>query len=576
MSIIAAIWALAMMTPSGRVGYYYFFAYSEYYMGVLSLVALSITIMLGLVATDRLVLSIRQRVLLQSAHRTFGIIAVGALFLHLWTKLMEEHIGIIDVFIPFLRTGNALFVGLGTISAWIMVLSMWTGIVRSKFIGRGKPWMWRSIHATSYLMWPIALVHGLNAGRPAAVWVIVSYVVCILGVLLGLAVRVSVSLNRKKDFASQAGTGAIKPVGQLVPTASPAPKRPGRRGEMESSGARVDGGRGGAPAAVLDRWEPAAPSAREASAAPVSPAVTMSGPPPISAPPYGEERSERRGGRSRRGEEPAEYDEPRALRGRGADPRGGRYAEEEMAPVPRQRRPERAERYEPNERFDEQTGVFSRRAIEAGRRGFDDGDDVPPPPRSRRRPDDERYETQGYEPEPRPRARRFADEEPPPPARRPRAEIEAPRPGRDEEPTRARRFADAEPQSAPRGRYADPEPEPAPRARRFAEDERYDEVPRQRGPRYPEEPPSRARRDDVDRADSGRHSRSEFVDLAGPAYEGDETPTLVDMATRRARRGSQQEAPRGASRGAPRRGRGRTDEGADDDGYWRQLRGEAQ
>ena len=78
-------------------------------------------------------------------------------------------------------------------------------------------------------MWPIALVHGLAAGRAAPTWVIVSYVVCVLLVLVGLAVRLSVSLNRRKDFASTS-TGAIKPVGSLVPTQTPAPKkRPGRR-----------------------------------------------------------------------------------------------------------------------------------------------------------------------------------------------------------------------------------------------------------------------------------------------------------------------------------------------------------
>src|SRR3954451_5327655 len=81
-SVLAAIWAVAMMTPPGRVGYVYFFMYSEYYMGVITLVSLSITIMVGLVATDRLVLSIRQRVLLQSAHRTTGVIAVLSLFVH--------------------------------------------------------------------------------------------------------------------------------------------------------------------------------------------------------------------------------------------------------------------------------------------------------------------------------------------------------------------------------------------------------------------------------------------------------------------------------------------------------------
>ena len=229
-SIITAIWAAAMLTPFGRVAYYYFFVYSEFYMGVLTLVSLSITIMIGLVATDRLVLSIRQRVLLQSAHRTTGVIAVTSLLAHVWTKFMEQHISAIDIFVPFLAPNNRLYVGLGTLSGWVMIMVMWTGVARTRFIGRGKPWMWRSIHAVSYLMWPLALIHGLAAGRPAATWVIVSYVICVLGVLVGLAVRLSVSLNRKKDFSSTS-TGSMKPVGAVVPTTSPSPVRKVRRRE---------------------------------------------------------------------------------------------------------------------------------------------------------------------------------------------------------------------------------------------------------------------------------------------------------------------------------------------------------
>jgi hypothetical protein len=156
----------------------------------------------------------------------------------------------------------------------------------------------------------------------------------------------------------------------------------------------------------------------------------------------------------------------------------------------------------------------------------------------------------------------------------------------DDEPRR-RRYADED-------RY---EEEP-PRRRRYADEDRYDD-PRATGefraPDYRtgefqayDEPPRRSRRDrdDVDRADSGRHSRSEFVDLA-PQSEGwrgrsdpnfmepDETPTLVDMASRRARRQAQQAEPirpRGGRRGDRASG---GDETLDDAGYWRQLRGEA-
>ena len=126
-SIIAALWAGAMLTTTGQLAYVYVFSYINYYVGVVTLVSLSITIMIGLVATDRLVLSIRQRVLLQSAHRTTGIIAVSGLFLHIWVKIAASgspgytgtKIGIIDAFIPFLVPYNK-FVGFGTISAYVM------------------------------------------------------------------------------------------------------------------------------------------------------------------------------------------------------------------------------------------------------------------------------------------------------------------------------------------------------------------------------------------------------------------------------------------------------------------------
>ncbi|WP_084599171.1 ferric reductase-like transmembrane domain-containing protein [Actinoplanes subtropicus] len=520
--VLAAVWAVAMMTAPGRVGYVYFYMYSEFYMGVLALVALSITIMIGLVATDRLVLSIRQRVLLQSAHRTTGLIAVTSLALHVWTKIAESHISVIDIFIPFLNQGNRLYVGFGTISGWIMVLVMWTGIARSRFIGRGKPWMWRSIHAISYLMWPIALVHGLAAGRAAKTWVIVSYIVCILAVLIGLAVRLSVSMNRNKDFSSSAGA-ALKPVGNMVPTASPVMKKPRRR-EPEPEPQTLG------PVAVVDSFQPAA-----APPPPVSERaelVAPAGPPP----------------RQRRAaiEDEIEYDEPA--------PRGRRYAGEDTST--RMRRAD----------F-EDTGAWRRAEMDDTFTGMRRVEMDDTSTRMRRVEMDDTST----------RMRRVEMDDTSGRLRR----IEA---GDFDEPApRSRRRAAPEPMPMPT--YDD-----APRGRRRAEPG-YDEVPRQRGagryeddrrsaryePRFGEEAEEapRARRDrgaDVDRADSGRHSRTGFVDLAD---DDDELPTLVDMASRRAMR-EQQDPGRGqVGRGARRGGRGRADDDVTDDRYWSQLRGEA-
>ncbi|MBO3744302.1 translation initiation factor III [Actinoplanes flavus] len=542
LSIGAAIWAVAMMTTPGKVGYVYFFFYLDYYIGVVSLVSLSITIMVGLVATDRLVLSVRQRVLLQSAHRTTGVIAVGALFAHVWTKFAKDYIGLLDIFVPFLTEGlNKWFVGLGTISGWIMVLVMWSGLARARFIGRGKPWMWRGIHAISYLMWPIALTHGLSAGRPAATWVTVSYIVCVLGVIVGLAVRLSVSLNRRKDFASPAGVGAVKPseTGTLVPTA-PAPiRRPARPAappvDLLAPAGAPDGG------APTQTWNQ--PMTR-----PVSPA-------PAPAP------------------APMEEDYP---------PRGRRQAELEAPPAPRQRRAA-----EDDERYDTQTRM-SRRDVEDERYRYDEEPaprsrgsrsqemyDEGPRGRGRRYDDDERYDTQTRmsrrDVEATGTRMRRDDVEATGTRMRREPEYDEPRSRRDVEATGTRMRRDDVEATGTRMRR-EPEYDDRSRGRRRAEDDydaaprgsrsaRYEE-PRYEEPRYEEPRYQEPRYDEPPR----RPSRSEFVDLAdgsGGGYPADDAATLVDTGSRRSRRDE-------PGRGGGRRG-GRDDA---DDAYLSQLRGD--
>jgi hypothetical protein len=546
-SVLAAIWALAMMTSMGRVVYVYVFMYLEFYMGVLVLVSISITIMVGLVSTDRLVLSIRQRVFLQSIHRTTGVMAIVALFFHLWTKTAEGHIRVIDIFIPFIAQSNkVLLIGLGQVTAYLLVLVIWTGIARARFIGRGKPWMWRALHSISYLMWPIALLHGLGAGRPAKPWVIVSYVICVLLVLIGLAVRLSVSLNRRKDFASPAGLGASATVGQMVPTASPAMKAPRRGREKAPEPERLG------PVAVVDTFQPAAP-------------VQMA-PPVQDLPPQEAERGRRFADedlvapapRQRRPmvDDEIEYDEP--------GPRGGgrRYAGEDTST--RMRRPDLEDTSTRMRRPDLEDTSTRMRRVEmddtSTRMRRVEMDDTSTGMR-RVEMDDTSTGMRRIETDEPPRGRRYAEDDFEPRSRRRPAE----QPEYDEAP-RGRRRADADfdaPMPRQRSRYDDEPP-----ARRSRYEPRYSDF----GPEAEEAP--RDRRDrgaDLDRADSGRHSRSGFVDMVDP----DETPTLVDMASRRARRAEQESGSDRVGRGARRNGRGRLSDDVADDQYWSQLRGEA-
>lgn len=209
---LTAVWAVAMLSPYGSLLHSYMFVFTTFYAGPVTLVSLSLTVMTGLVATDRIVLLIRHRVLLQSAHRSLGIIAVFGLVLHVLTKLSAGYVSPSAAFLPFV-TGADIYVGLGTVAALLMVGVLWTGLIRARFAGIGRPWMWRALHSVAYASWPIALVHGLYAGRPAATWVTVSYLLCVALVIAALLVRASVGLNRKRGEQGQT-TGSIAPVGR--------------------------------------------------------------------------------------------------------------------------------------------------------------------------------------------------------------------------------------------------------------------------------------------------------------------------------------------------------------------------
>ncbi|NES37964.1 hypothetical protein G3554_17595, partial [Micromonospora sp. PPF5-17] len=202
-SVLALAWAGLELAGAGTTMYAYGFFFTEFFAGVVALVSLSLTVMLGLLATDRLVLLIRHRVLLQSAHRATGILGVAGLVFHVITKIAIGRAAPTDAVVPFIG-GTGLYVGLGTVAAFLMVSVLWTGLIRVRFAGVGPKWFWRALHSMAYVSWPFALIHGLNAGRAAKTWVVLSYLACVLLVVVALLVRFSVYVGRRSREQHQA------------------------------------------------------------------------------------------------------------------------------------------------------------------------------------------------------------------------------------------------------------------------------------------------------------------------------------------------------------------------------------
>ncbi|WP_258527831.1 hypothetical protein [Streptomyces sp. NBRC 110611] len=171
----------------------------DYGAGVLALVSLSVTVLWGLAATDRMVLRSGHRLLAQAVHRGTGAAGLGFLGLHIWVKAAGGHVGTASVAVPFTDAARPVLMGLGTLAAYAFVAVAVTGAVRGAFTGAATSRWWRALHMSAYLAWALALVHGLKSGRPAAGWAVAGYAVCLAAVAGRLALRLRDSRRKSGE-----------------------------------------------------------------------------------------------------------------------------------------------------------------------------------------------------------------------------------------------------------------------------------------------------------------------------------------------------------------------------------------
>ena len=200
-----------------------------FYAGVLALVALTGSVMVGLLATDRVVMTPGHRVMAQAVHRAFSFGALAFLIIHIATEILAQRSHIIDAVIPFLSPYRTFYIGLGTIASDLIVLLVVTSILRKRFTAHGKAWRWRAIHYGSYVAFVFGVLHGLLGGRAAKPYVDWSYGLAIALTALGLAVRfLAISLRPKEKH------GLIP---QRRPGQGPGSFAAARRGHADVAGA---------------------------------------------------------------------------------------------------------------------------------------------------------------------------------------------------------------------------------------------------------------------------------------------------------------------------------------------------
>jgi DMSO/TMAO reductase YedYZ heme-binding membrane subunit len=185
-----------------------------FYAGVFALIGLTASVGVGLVATDRIVMTPGHRVMAQAVHRAVSFGALAFLVIHITTEILAQRSHVIDAFIPFLSPYRTFYIGLGTIASDLILLIVVTSIFRKRFTAHGKAWRWRAIHYSSYLAFVLGVLHGLLGGRAAKPYVDWSYGFAIALTALAVVVRFLAISLRSKDRVS-APPGADRATGGL-------------------------------------------------------------------------------------------------------------------------------------------------------------------------------------------------------------------------------------------------------------------------------------------------------------------------------------------------------------------------
>ena len=137
------------------------FWYASRATGVVALVLLTVVLAIGIAISRQSRVAGLPRFAVTDLHRNLSLLAVAFLGVHVLTAVLDSYVSIpvLAIVIPFASGYERFWLGLGAI-AFDLVLAM---IVTSLVRGRLNRTVWRAIHLTVYLCWPVAFLHGLYA-----------------------------------------------------------------------------------------------------------------------------------------------------------------------------------------------------------------------------------------------------------------------------------------------------------------------------------------------------------------------------------------------------------------------------
>ncbi len=193
-----------------------FYWYLTRSTGVVSLLLLTTTLVLGVVDVSRWSSPGWPRFVLDSLHRSVSMLVLVFLGLHIITSALDSFapIALLDAVVPFIGSYRPLWLGLGAVAFDLLLAIAITSLVRERLGHRA----WRIVHWLAYACWPIALLHGLGTGSDVkSAWLLMLTALCVLAVAIAVCVRTLPGWPEHRGVRGGAlALVAILPIGLIV------------------------------------------------------------------------------------------------------------------------------------------------------------------------------------------------------------------------------------------------------------------------------------------------------------------------------------------------------------------------
>lgn len=185
--------------------------------GLIVTILLSAVIALGILSSADMGSRRWSRFLTTGLHRRIAYLTCAVLGIHIAAVVLDNYVdlNVVDALVPFTAEYARFAVGLGAIAVDLLIVLILSSVLRAHL-----PFtMWQMIHVSAYVIWPLAILHGLLAGTDDWLTLGVSLVGALaVGTvaLLRMFNHLDRSRHQAQDHHSTAPAAAAEPARQPV------------------------------------------------------------------------------------------------------------------------------------------------------------------------------------------------------------------------------------------------------------------------------------------------------------------------------------------------------------------------